>query len=93
MEGSLLDYRLHFTVAECDQTFHWRELTASDVSARKPDPRAQHANMVVGDSLFIFGGRGRGSGQTQHEPKLLHDLWRFVQLLYAFIGGVYRHYM
>ena len=84
MEGSVLDYRLHFTVAECDQTFHWRELTASDVSARKPDPRAQHANMVVGDSLFIFGGRGRGSGQTQH-PKLLHDLWRFVQL-YAFIG-------
>ena len=66
-KGRLTDFKLHFTVAECEQTFHWRQVAVNS-SSETPDARSQHAAMVVGSSLFVFGGR---------TTKTLHDLWRF----------------
>ena len=62
-------------VQECDQSYHWTELaTSSSTStsgADRPSARARPAAVVVGDSIFMYGGM-TGAPRT-----VLSDLWRF----------------
>jgi hypothetical protein len=67
VRGKLESASLAFTARECDQTFHWQQLqpATSDSGGAGggftvPSPRAQHAAVAVGPSLFVFGGRGPG---------------------------------
>jgi hypothetical protein len=62
VKGRVDSFALTFTVRECTQTFHWREVP------KGPPPRAQHTAVGVRGAVFVFGGR------THH---LLHDLWRY----------------
>jgi hypothetical protein len=60
--GKLESASLAFTARECDPTVHWQQLQPAhaDGGLAVPPPRAQHAAVAVGPSLFVFGGRGAG---------------------------------
>jgi len=91
LTGTVSSVQLHFTTKECDQTFHWTRLSQNidddddggGSAFVAPPPRAQHAAVVVGESLFVFGGKGFGPGGADWSvgsvasTAVLHDLWRF----------------
>jgi len=84
LKGSVEGWSVTFTLKECDQTFHWRQLNATGVPSSSssallvPSPRAQHAAIVVGNSVFVFGGRGesKAAGGSKRSVVILRDLWR-----------------
>lgn len=70
-EGTLESWDIAFVLAPCVTKFVWRSLNAAaGVTSSPPSPRFQHAAIVYGSSMFIYGGR---SGVDGNE---LNDLYR-----------------
>jgi hypothetical protein len=91
--GTLVDWELELELEACyaeapplGHGFRWEEVVSQSSVATSapaaPLPRYGHSSIVVGRSMFVFGGIGGWTGQSsatleQKHHSVRHDLWRF----------------
>lgn len=66
INGSLEEWKLHFDLEPCIQTYHWTKINSK--GELWPSPRHSHSTAVVGNSFFLMGG---------FNDRYLDDLWRY----------------
>ena len=70
LNGSLVNWELHFTMRPCEARYKWTDLSAqvkSNSNGAIPGPRYGHTTVVIDHQMFLWGG---------HAWSRYKDLWR-----------------
>ncbi|KAF0699228.1 Aste57867_10193 [Aphanomyces stellatus] len=54
--GTLQSWQISWTMEACTPIYQWTNVT-NTIQGTPPPPRYQHTSVVVGNSLFVFGGK------------------------------------
>ncbi|KAJ0402836.1 hypothetical protein P43SY_007378 [Pythium insidiosum] len=69
-DGTLDAWDIAFSLAPCVPAFSWRDV-GPQTTGTPPSPRFQHAAVVVGSAMYVYGGRG-----DVLAPRELDDIYR-----------------
>ena len=80
-EGLLKKWKLKLTLRPCEWAYTWKNLTSSTVGPR-PAARYGHATVVIGRSMYMFGGHAAGRFQDLHRLDYGNssDAYRWLRL-------------
>ncbi|KAH9194510.1 hypothetical protein AeNC1_003513 [Aphanomyces euteiches] len=82
LQGVLLSWQIQWTVEACTPIYQWTDVTSS-IQGTPPSPRYQHSSIVVGNSLFVFGGKDAVEYQDLYRldyvPGAANNAWTTLQ--------------